>query len=46
MSQFMVLILESEAAEAALGPAETRALLEARAAYEQDLARGARARRL
>jgi hypothetical protein len=37
MSQFMVMIHESEAAEAALGPAETRALLEARAAYEQDL---------
>jgi hypothetical protein len=37
MSQFMIMIHESEAAEAALGPAETRALLEARAAYEQDL---------
>ena len=37
MSQFMVMIHESEAAEAALGPAETRTLLEARAAYEQDL---------
>jgi hypothetical protein len=37
MSQFMFMIHESEAAEAALGPAETRALLEARATYEQDL---------
>jgi len=37
MSQFMVMIHESEAAEAALGPAETRTLLEARAAYDQDL---------
>jgi hypothetical protein len=37
MSQFMVMIHESEAAEAELGPAATRALLEARAAYEQDL---------
>jgi len=37
MSQFMVMIHESEAAEAALPPAETQALLEARAAYEQDL---------
>jgi len=37
MSQFMVMIHESEAAEAALGAAETRALLEARAAYEQSL---------
>ncbi|HWZ91409.1 MAG TPA: YciI family protein [Polyangiaceae bacterium] len=37
MSEFMVMIHESEAAEAALGPAETRAQLEARAAYEQDL---------
>lgn len=37
MSQFMVMIHESEDTEAALGPAETRALLEARAAYEQDL---------
>jgi len=37
MSQFMVMIRESEAAEAALGPAETRVLLEARAAYAQDL---------
>lgn len=37
MPQFMVMIHESETAEALLGPAETRALLEARAAYEQDL---------
>ena len=37
MSQFMLIIRESEATEAALGAAETRALLEARAAYEQDL---------
>ena len=37
MSQFMVMIHESEADEAAFGAADTRALLEARAAYEQDL---------
>jgi hypothetical protein len=42
MSQFMIMIHESEAAEAALGSAETQALLEARAAYERDL-RGAAA---
>jgi len=37
MFQFIVIIREAEAAEAALGPGETRALLEARAAYEQEL---------
>jgi hypothetical protein len=37
MSQFMVMIREHEAAEAALSPAETQALIEARAAYEQQL---------
>ena len=37
MSQFMILIHEPEAAEAALGPAETQSLLETRAAYEQRL---------
>jgi hypothetical protein len=36
MSQFMVMIHESEATEAGLGPAETRTLLESRAAYEQE----------
>jgi len=37
MSEFMIMIHESEADEAALEPAETRALLEARAGYEQRL---------
>jgi len=37
MSQFMVMIHENEAAEAALTPSETKALLEGHAAYEQKL---------
>jgi len=37
MSRFMVMIHENEAAEAALPLAETRALLEGQAAYEQKL---------
>ena len=44
MPDFMVLIHESEAASAGLAPLETRALLEAQAAYEQKL-RGAAAYR-
>jgi hypothetical protein len=37
MSQFMVMIHDSEAAEAALTPSATKALLESQAAYEQKL---------
>ncbi len=37
MSQFMVMIHENEAAEAAFTPSETKALLEGHAAYEQKL---------
>ena len=37
MSQFMVMIHDSETAEAALTPSETKALLEGHAAYEQKL---------
>src|SRR5580658_398132 len=37
MSQFMVMIHANEAAEAALAPSETKALLESHAAYEQKL---------
>jgi len=37
MSQFMVMIREHEASEAALGPAETQSLLEARVSYEKNL---------
>jgi hypothetical protein len=37
MPQFMILVQEKEAAEAALTPAETDALLEGRAAYERQL---------